>query len=371
MRKVTGIVAMVLVLCVAPAVRVWGAGEAAFVHPGLLHTRADLERMRAKVAAGIEPWKSGFEVLARDRHSAADWRVRGGFEKVTRGKRWVHNTEMVEDSNAAYQNALMGWITGDAAHARKAIAILNAWSKLKTIDGHDAALAAGLNGFKLVSAAELMRNDPQWSAADQQRFKRMLHEALLPPIRDFCPDANGNWGAACTLTTMSIGVFCNDRELFDRAVANYRSGAGNGALRHYILTDDGECEESGRDQQHTQLGLGLLAEACQVAWSQGVDLYGEDHHRLLQGFEYTAKYNLGETVPFVKSTDISGHYVHRTISTIGRGDLRPIYEMVWNHYEKICGIPAPWTERAAAKIRPEGAAFGSDHPGFGTLLFSR
>jgi len=34
------------------------------------------------------------------------------------------------------------------------------------------------------------------------------------------------------------------------------------------------------------------------------------------------------------------------------------------------GIPAPWTRKAAEKLRPEGEGFGADHPGFGTLLFS-
>jgi hypothetical protein len=44
--------------------------------------------------------------------------------------------------------------------------------------------------------------------------------------------------------------------------------------------------------------------------------------------------------------------------------------MVWNHYQNRRGIPAPFTRQAADKLRPEGAAPYSDHPGFGTLLFS-
>jgi hypothetical protein len=35
------------------------------------------------------------------------------------------------------------------------------------------------------------------------------------------------------------------------------------------------------------------------------------------------------------------------------------------------GLKAPYTRQAAEKIRPEGAAWSADHPGFGTLLFSR
>jgi hypothetical protein len=45
--------------------------------------------------------------------------------------------------------------------------------------------------------------------------------------------------------------------------------------------------------------------------------------------------------------------------------------MVWNHYGNRRGIAAPFTQRAAEALRPEGPAFAADHPGFGTLLFSR
>ena len=37
----------------------------AFVHPGLLHARADFQRMKQMMAKGVEPWKSGFEKLKR------------------------------------------------------------------------------------------------------------------------------------------------------------------------------------------------------------------------------------------------------------------------------------------------------------------
>lgn len=344
-----------------------------FVHPGLLHTRADLDRMKERVAAGEEPWKSGFEKLKKDGQSQADWKLRGPFEVVTRETgAAAGNPQMVLDGNAAYQNALMWCLTGDEAHARKATEILNEWSKtLRKMNGRDVQLSAGLNGFKFVNAAELMRHTyPAWPAEEVARCQRMLMEVVLPPINDFATFANGNWDAACMATIMSIGVFCDDRELFERAATYFREGAGNGRVTHYVLNESGQCQESGRDQQHTQLGLGLLAETCEIAWNQGVDLYAVEENRLLKGFEYTAKYNLGEEVPFVPCVDVTGKYRHKTISTEGRGTLRPIYEMVWNHYQVRRGVVAPYSKRAADQLRPEGAAWTGDHPGFGTLLFT-
>ena len=371
-------IATILLLCAAGGAALAQAARpaatGAFVHPGLLHTRADLDRMRQQVAAGREPWKAGFEKLRGHGQSSSDWELRGPLEAVTRETGDTHgNTEMVLDGNAAYQNALMWCITGDEAHARKAAQILNAWAgTLRRMNGRDVQLAAGLNGLKFVNAAELMRHTyPAWKAEDIARFERMLREVIYPPIKDFATFANGNWDAACLKTIMAIGVFCDDRALFDRAADYLRSGKGNGRLTHYVFDASGQCQESGRDQTHTQLGLGALAEACEIAWNQGVDLYGEADNRLLKGFEYTARYNLGQDVPFVTHVDTTGKYRHEKISTLQRGKLRPVYEMVWNHYENRRGIAAPFTKQAAEKIRPEGAAFASDHPGFGTLLFSR
>lgn len=345
----------------------------AFAHPGLLHTRADLERMRLRVAAGEEPWRGGFERLRADRHSRADWKLNGPCEVVTRAPQGSPgNGRMVADGNAAYQNALMWCVTGEEAHARKAVAILDAWSAaLRRMDGRDVQLGAGLNGFKFANAAELMRHAyAGWGPAEVARCERMLREVVCPPLMEFATFANGNWDGACVKTLLAVGVFCDDRELFERALRYYRSGEGNGRLTHYVVNEAGQCQESGRDQQHTQLGLGLLAEACEVAWSQGVDLYGEADSRLLKGFEYTARYNLGQEVPFEARVDVTGKYRHARISEEGRGALRPVFEMAWNHYGVRRGLPAPYTRRAAERARPEGAAFAADHPGFGTLLFS-
>jgi len=344
-----------------------------FVHPGILHTAADLGRIKARLAAGEQPWRDGFEKLRSHPQSTADWRLRGPFADVVRGPgESRHIAELEADANAAYQNALLWCLTGEAAHAAKAIGILNAWAPtLRSITGHDKQLAASLCGFKLVNAAELLRHTGAgWRTEEIERFKRMIQTIVCPVIKDFATFANGNWDTGCIKTMMAMGVFLDDRAMFDRAVDYFHRGTGNGALTHYVINATGQCQESGRDQQHTQLGLAHPPEACEIAWHQALEPYGPAGTRPLQWFENTAKYNLGQDVPFTPHTDLTGKNKAKVISPEGRGRLRSIYEMVWNHYERRRGVPAPFTRRAAEKIRPEGAGFGADHPGFGTLLFS-
>lgn len=342
-----------------------------FVHPGLLQSKADLNRMKEDVAEKKQPVFEGYQVFRQNQESQLSYHMKGPLATVGRNPTVGQGT-YDSDANAAYQCAIMWYITGDTAYAYKAEKIINAWaSTLTSITGRDAVLMAGLGPFKMINAAEILRyTNAGWSSADIRQATHLFEDVIYPVIKDFAPFANGNWDGAAMKTMMAIGVFCNDRPIFERALRYYVDGAGDGRLSHYIINEEGECQESGRDQQHTQLGLAHLGDCSEIAWHQGLDLFAYEDNLLLKGFEYTARYNLGYDVPFVPELDRTGKYAHQVISSKGRGRLRPIYEQIYNHYVNAAGLKAPFTEQAAAKIRPEGPAKGADHPGFGTLLYS-
>ena len=102
----------------------------------------------------------------------------------------------------------------------------------------------------------------------------------------------------------------------------YLTGKGNGAIGMYFKPS-GQCQESGRDQSHTQMGLEFLANTCETGWIQGIDLYGALDNRLLKGFEYTAKYNLGNEVPYERYVSFEGRYKYNEISGKSRGRFPP------------------------------------------------
>ena len=112
---------------------------------------------------------------------------------------------------------------------------------------------------------------------------------------------------------------------------------------------------------------------CEMAWKQGDDLYGFDSSRFLDGAVYVARYNLGNDVPYV-TYDNCDKVNQTVISASGRGDDRPIWELVCNHYVNRLGLPAPDIAAYAARVRPEGGggdygpnSGGYDQLGYGTL----
>jgi hypothetical protein len=312
--------------------------------------------------------------------SQAAYVIRGPKDVVGRGANWNDAPQSIydADANAAYQCAIMWSITGDKAYAAKSIQILNAWSAtLKTISGRDAVLGAGLGPFKMINAAEIIRyTNAGWSDSDIKQTEKCFKEAIYPVIKDFSPFANGNWDTAAIKTVIAIGVFCNDRDIYERGLRYYVNGQGNGRLTYYVIDETGECQETGRDSQHSQLGLAHLGDASQIAWNQGLNLYGYADNRLLKAFEYTAKYNMGGEVPFQEWMDRTGDNHYTRIAPPGR--LRAVYEEIYNHYCNLMSIPAPYTQKAAESLRPEGQGVGgnagingADHIGFGTLLFTQ
>ncbi|MFJ8058544.1 alginate lyase family protein [Streptomyces sp. NPDC096142] len=349
----------------------------AFTHPGLLHTAADLARMKAAVADRRSPAHDGYLALAAHARSAASYAVQNTGQITTWGRGPAdHQNQAVADSAAAYQNALVWSVTGDTAHADKARDILNAWSgSLTAVTGADGPLGAGLQAFKFVNAAELLRHTGYdgWSAADIAHCEQSFLRVWYPALSGYCLYANGNWDLTSLQSLLAIGVFCDEPALFHDALRFAAAGAGNGSVLHRIVTAAGQGQESGRDQGHEQLAVGLLADAAQVAWNQGVDLWGFAGNRILANVEYAARYNLGGDVPFVPGLDRTGKYVKQTVSPVSRGTLPPIYEMAYAHYAGVRGLDTPYTRSAV--FRGTGGARvveggNDDLPGWGTFAYA-
>lgn len=433
----------------------------AFVHPGGLHKRSDLERMRYMVAAGIEPWTASYQRLRADSRASPTYAVRGdpSWTQVERGG--THGAEFESDANAAYLNALMWAVTQDARHAQKCVEIFDAWKNLTELTGGGTApLNAGLFAWKLVEAAEIIRSTYDgWPAADVQAFRSMLihpgYSSTAVPaavsatngtfywrIYNGDPGRHGNQDLIAWRAMLIMGVFLDNRVMFDRALRYFKgqphrpddlpypsgpspSGAQtddneyfttyqyapqsttpdygyNGVLQHYVW-ENGQCQETSRDQQHAFFGLGIAAGMAEVAWNQGDGVWNALDNRLLKGFEFTGRYNASYIATFpdqaapweptgseiLVRTDRTGRwrskaanpYFESDFVQVSRGDFpgkRPVFEQPLAHFQVRMGRPAAetrWTERArdvaVAQSGQETIGFSLDHAGWGGLTFRR
>ena len=300
------------------------------------------------------------------------YKMAGPYEVVAR------DGEYRKSKAGSERDMWTAWQSAKDGQRDQALAIINAYANtLQRFAGHDAPLCS-IQTFWLVRAMTLMKDDqtPDWKA--------MVRRAMLPVIEKFeadSPYANGNWGHIVNRLQMACAIFLEDQSLYQHAVDVYLHANDNGSLPNYI-SETGQCQETGRDQGHAQLGLGAMCEICEMAWEQGDDLWGALDNRLMKGIEYTAKYNLGYDVPFETWTDCTGLYNDWTEpGAMGRGRIRCIYDLPYNHYVNRKGLQMPYTKKVLElqaiaekngeiKVNPEANQFSVEGVKEGTKLHS-
>ncbi|MFJ2154684.1 alginate lyase family protein [Streptomyces sp. NPDC087856] len=373
------------------------AAPATFTHPGMLHNAGDINRAKVRVAAGTDPWLSGWNRLTANSHSQSTWTNRA-TATIIRGGTGQNYSLLYNDIAAAYQNALRWKVGGTEANAVCAANILNAWSRTLTSIGGDADrfLAAGLYGWQFANACELMRD---YSGFDLAAAQELMANVFYPMNNSFLTHHNdacitnywANWDLCNMASILAIGILNEDSSKYDQAVTYFKSGAGNGSIAHtvpYLYIDPdgyamGQWQESGRGQGHTVLGMGQMGAVCEMAWNQGDDLYSYDSRRFMKAAQYVAKYNSGGDVPFTTYTWGTGQSCAQSsqtvISSASRGQVRPVWAMLHFHYNRRVNLDDKYISAMYYDlVAPEGGGgdYGSDSGGydqlgFGTLMYAK
>ncbi|MGW5867560.1 alginate lyase family protein [Streptomyces sp. NPDC055239] len=346
--------------------------EQGFEHPGVLVSKAQLKRVRAHVEAREQPWLTAFERMRDSKYGAADYKAKpyAVVECPPDTRPGQGCVEEREDAIAAYTQALLWNITGERAHAKKAVQIMDAWSEVITRHTEaNAGLQTAWAASSWARAAEAVRYTYDgWSDGELLRFERMLRNAYLPQVRDGSADFNGNWDLLMADATISMAVFLDDHESFEKAVTHFRtrvpayfymksdgplpvSPAGSDIntpekLQKYWFGQktfaDGLSQETCRNFKHASYSLAATAHIAETAWHQGVDLYGEVKERLRAALEFHSKYQLGAKAP----QWLCGGKVQR--------DMGPDTEVGLNHLRDRLNLDLPETEKLTRKGRPEG-----------------
>ncbi|TVY60961.1 hypothetical protein Focb16_v012950 [Fusarium oxysporum f. sp. cubense] len=389
-------VAKGIVFIVALAVSVTG-----FVHPGLLHTSRDLERAKTHVLKGDEPWKTDWQLLLNNSRASPTYKP-DPQPTIYRGSDGTHAENyprLYNDAHAAYQLAIRWHIQGDDQYADAAVAILNAWSSTMVAIGgsSDRFLAAGIYGYQLANAAELMRSYSGWSASEQDQMKTFLRDVFFSESYRFLTTHNGqdeyhyyaNWDFCNIANIMAIGVFTDNQTMYEYGKNYFLNGDGRGAINNFIYknyTESGsgkilsQGQEAGRDQGHATLDISLLGVVMQQGYNQGDDLFATLGDAGLHASEYVSKYNVGYDVPYTLYESYEGNQT--VISADSRYTHRPGFELVYAHYNDIKHANASWTKlyrdqtngNSTAGVEGGGGNYGPNSGGFdvlgyGTLLY--
>ena len=183
-----------------------------FVHPGLWHTHDDLERIRDGVLHGKEPWSSTFKNFSTDSFSQSDYPMQGPKSILCRGS-CSNYTTFTNDVRAAWQNAMMWYITKEQSHWERSTTILDAWgSNLTSIIGTDTSLLVGLEGDLFVNAAEIMRWEGNWTEAGaaaigSSGFSNQLYWLFA---RQSVIIGQANYGMVSIKALLSFAVYMDD-----------------------------------------------------------------------------------------------------------------------------------------------------------------
>ncbi|KAF6829517.1 glycoside hydrolase family 92 [Colletotrichum plurivorum] len=347
-----------------------------FVHPGIWHTHEDLERMRSGVLDGKEPWKSTYDVFSKDSFSQASYQMKGPYPVISRGSVSNHSS-FVSDSRAAWQNAIMWYITRDDAHWNRSTAILDGWgSALVDIIGTDRSLLIGLDGDLFVNAAEIMRWEGNWTetGAKWQGGSGFSIQLYWLFSRQSVAVGQANYGMASIKALLSFAVYLDDVTLYNYAINEYLNNPCAG-LYSMFEPETGQSSESGRDQSHAMSGIGWTAMAARVAQSQGSDLFSQGDDLILKGAEYSAKFNLNQTVKYdpkwfrCEAVLVNGPWAEISQDKRGVTASNPMWDIIYYEYVVKRKRDAPWTTKAKETVGPERRLITNDHPSWGGLIW--
>ncbi len=339
---------------------------AGFYHPGILVNRAQLDFIKAKVAAGEQPWKAAFDLAQKDPMGAREYIPKpwqtcecGPYSRPDKGCK-----DEQRDSAAAYTQALLWYISGDEKYAKNSIDIMNAWSGTLT-GGHtnsNGPVQAAWCAEEFPRAAEIIRYTYSgWKTAEVERFKEMLAKQYVPSIIGGSCE-NGNKELSMADALINIGVFNDDRKIFDAGVKMWR---GRAPAYIYLTSDgptplkaencadmpiwsnkglttpyvDGLLQESVRDSNHANLALSSMVNAAETARQQGLDLYGEQGKRIVAALEFHAQYHPPNSAKPPKNIEFHTH---------------PTWEISYNHFHNRLGIELPKMGAVLERIRPTG-----------------
>lgn len=298
-------------------------------HPAMMTTLADLERLRAHVAMGEQPWSQELERL-KERVERAGRAIRnpgrdndvgggaliycGSSNKNAAGTAKVVACDWpVDDGIDAYTFALLGYLTGDAAYSKSALDYLESWTNPKNFAGFDPASSNAplQHGWTIpwyANTAELLRYTYSGWRAEHTTAMTAFLQRMLPLVEKDNQGAPNNWLHSRIEAHIAAAIFLSDQGMLSTAIERWQTHT-----RSYIYIDAdagtpvlpsssqlatrgkaawltpkfvaGMTMETCRDFNHQELGMRSIFNSLAMVSNQGRDmLAGNDNRERLVTF---------------------------------------------------------------------------------------
>jgi hypothetical protein len=354
-------------------------------HPGVLMSKADLDNMRDHVRAGDEPWNSAFNAYASQYGGGASktpWisfipnndlfiHLRGPWAATVDGVYYSNPQDFFEgraqfDSETAFKQAIMWYITGDEVYRKNAMTIIRNFELIQSGGTYSSFRNPFMTG-NLAAAAEIMRYSDtptqslKWTEDDTTKLAFAFDQLALSY------DLNGYLCQQQIKVNGALGraIFKNDLQLYNQAVeattvnSQNTQGGVNGSIKwvmRYMTQNEFTGEpldpsdyhvqaiEMGRDVGHSWLdpgGLSTLAQSINVQGTKvdpvtgaastaanAVNVFNFLDDRILDGVTYMIKYHLGYDVLWTPA-------VFSSINSDGRGRINHFLSILYNYYKYV------------------------------------
>ncbi|MDF9844384.1 hypothetical protein M2105_005455 [Paenibacillus sp. PastF-1] len=322
------------------------------VHPAVSVAPQELLRVREHILNKEQPWYGYYTAFASSSFASKSYAIKNDKDPAADLSHLVpnysynnystslFNNQMTQDATAAYYQAVMYFMTGDADYREKALRIVLLWGSLDPSLAKyvtDAHIQQGPPMYMMNAAAELLRytstgrEELEW----KEEYSQQYSDNFQKPALRLWMERNTNWlnqHQTSVMATLSSYVFMDSKADYERilewATVNagttmpYQNGAIANAMFEFTVDSSGNelpepviaVKEMVRDQPHSFDNIEGLAVLAAIISAQGtlldpvkgtassdadgVDVYSFMNDRLIKGVNYYYKYNLGYDVPF-------------------------------------------------------------------------
>jgi len=238
--------------------------------------------------------------------------------------------------SAMLDRAFMPVLHNQMGYGNRELSVCNGLMAIGVFNNDRAAFAEGLSHWVsyvpcwiyLKTDGTAPRTANYWLSSPSDDELAKMDEGLFPDVKK-----SWIYSDQTTFTYDIKKKMGNDNGMARKPTLDLWNGAPPEAFV------DGLCAETFRDLGHCDLGYSQLINVAEIAWHQGIDLYGLEAKRITAFMEFENWLRTADTIP---------EQYYRVIPS----GLGFTFEIGYNHYHNCMGMDLPNTKKLIELSRP-------------------